>query len=344
MSSIVMETEEASTVSDNARIAGLESQVLNSQEIIVRLNRELDSALLRIETLENVCSENQSDLHEKRNRINDLTDDIDKQEQMIEQLQQESYEKDEKIKTSDDLIFQLKQHIKQENLNKEQRQTDANNQCQHCQFLLNEFGHTTDNFSITDLHSEIMFNKQLSQIILNDLNDNNYSSDSSPHEIIEISQRNARLKFHDLLQKSVMNEDITNFIDSDDILFELLTHVNSLVRLKETLSCDSKQLQHIRSLLHLTDNYNDEIIKDLVSKRECMEYLREKIDKNHDLTDYDLVKQVLHDYFNSQQQRIELKEYLHLNADNDNDLNYSRILIERCSEAVHVRRLYIVID
>ncbi|CAF3678412.1 unnamed protein product, partial [Adineta steineri] len=70
-----MEAEESSSInSENVRIAGLESQILNSQEITVRLNRELDSALLRITTLENVCSENQNDLHEKRLRIQQLND------------------------------------------------------------------------------------------------------------------------------------------------------------------------------------------------------------------------------------------------------------------------------
>ncbi|CAF3908237.1 unnamed protein product, partial [Rotaria sp. Silwood2] len=148
-----MEAEEPSISSENARIAGLESQILNSQEIIVRLNRELDSALLRIATLENVCSENQNDLHEKRNRINHLNDEIDEREEMNERLKQELYEKDEKLKTLDNIIIQLKQHIKQEKVDKEQRQIHENMHCQQCQFLLDEFGKTTENISIANLHS-----------------------------------------------------------------------------------------------------------------------------------------------------------------------------------------------
>ena len=58
-----METDEPSLSVADAQIAGLESQVLNSQGIILRLNGELDNASLRISTLENVCSENQIDLH-----------------------------------------------------------------------------------------------------------------------------------------------------------------------------------------------------------------------------------------------------------------------------------------
>ncbi|CAF3710609.1 unnamed protein product [Rotaria sordida] len=349
MASALMEAEEPSIVMDNARIVGLESQILNSQEIIVRLNRELDSALLRIATLENVCSENQNDLHEKRNRINDLIDEIDEREEMNERLKQELYEKDEKLKTLDNIIIQLKQHIKQENIDKEQRQTHENIHCQQCQFLLNEFGKTTENFSINNLHSQIMFDRQLCQLILHDLGNNNnnnnydYSLNNSPQEILDQYHKQERLKFHDLLQKSLITEDISNLIDSDDILFELLTHLNSLIRLKETLSNDSKELQHIRSLLHLTtdddnNNNNDEFIQDLINKRECIKYLRTKIDNNHNFTDYELIKHVLHDYFNFQQQQIEIKEYLHLNIDNNNDnaLNYSRLLIERCSEAIHV--------
>ncbi|CAF3560109.1 unnamed protein product [Rotaria sp. Silwood1] len=340
MASALMEAEESSIVSDNAHIVGLESQILNSQEVIVRLNRELDSALLRISTLENVCSENQNDLHEKRNRINKLNDEIDEREEMNERLRQEIYEKDEKLKSLDNIIIQLKQHIKQENIDKEQRKTYENMHCQQCQFLLDEFEKTTENFSITDLHSQIMFDRQLCQLILNDLgNNNNYSLNNSPQMILDQYHKNERLKFHDLLQQSLIADDILNIINSDDILFELLTDLNSLVRLKETLSYDSKELQHIRSLLHLTNNNNnDEFIKDLINKRECIEYLRTKIDNNHNFTDYDLIKNVLHDYFNFQQQQIEIKEYLHLNIDNhnDNSLNYTRLLIERCNEAIHV--------
>ncbi|CAF4124529.1 unnamed protein product [Rotaria sp. Silwood2] len=338
MASALMEAEEPSISSENARIAGLESQILNSQEIIVRLNRELDSALLRIATLENVCSENQNDLHEKRNRINHLNDEIDEREEMNERLKQELYEKDEKLKTLDNIIIQLKQHIKQEKVDKEQRQIHENMHCQQCQFLLDEFGKTTENISIANLHSQIMFDRQLCQLVLHDLGDKNYSLNNSPQIILDQYHKNERLKFHDLLQKSLITENISDLIDSDDILFELLTHLNSLVRLKETLSQDSKQLQHIRSLLHLTNDNNDEFIKDLINKHECIEYLRTKIDNNHNFTDYDLIKHILHDYFNFQQQQIEMKEYLHLNIDNNNDnaLNYTRLLIERCSEAIHV--------
>ena len=50
----------------------------------------------------------------------------------------------------------------------------------------------------------------------------------------------------------------------------------------------------------------------------------------------------LHDYFNFQQQQTDLKEYLQLNT--DNDFNYSQILIERYSEAIHVRTFFISID
>jgi len=121
MASALMKAEDSSIISENARIAGLESQILNSQEIIVRLNRELDSALHRITTLENVCSENQTDLHEKRNRIKQLNDEIDEREEINERLNEE-------LKTSENLIIQLKQ----ENKDKDER----NNQYQ---LLFNEF-------------------------------------------------------------------------------------------------------------------------------------------------------------------------------------------------------------
>ncbi|CAF3438669.1 unnamed protein product, partial [Rotaria sp. Silwood2] len=230
--------------------------------------------------IKNVCSENQNDLHEKRNRINHLNDEIDEREEMNERLKQELYEKDEKLKTLDNIIIQLKQHIKQEKVDKEQRQIHENMHCQQCQFLLDEFGKTTENISIANLHSQIMFDRQLCQLVLHDLGDKNYSLNNSPQIILDQYHKNERLKFHDLLQKSLITENISDLIDSDDILFELLTHLNSLVRLKETLSQDSKQLQHIRSLLHLTNDNNDEFIKDLINKHECIEYLRTKIDNN----------------------------------------------------------------
>jgi len=322
MASALMKAEDSSIISENARIAGLESQILNSQEIIVRLNRELDSALHRITTLENVCSENQTDLHEKRNRIKQLNDEIDEREEINERLNEE-------LKTSENLIIQLKQ----ENKDKDYR----NNQYQ---LLFNEFG----DISMSDLRFQIQFDRQLRQLILHDLGDDFNLLNNSPQAIIEQYHNNERLKFHDLLQKSLITEDISNLIDSEDILFELLLHLNSLSRLKETLSRDSKELQHIRSLLHLKNENNDELINDLINKRECIEYLYTKMDTNHNLTDFELIKHVLHDYFNFQQQQNELKEYLQLNEDNDNDVNYSRILIERFTEAIHVRTFFIFID
>ncbi|CAM4789639.1 unnamed protein product [Rotaria magnacalcarata] len=336
MASAFMEAEESTVGSDNARLAGLESQILNSQEIIVRLNRELDNALHRIATLENVCSETQNDLHEKRNRINRLTNEIDEREELNERLKQELYEKDEKLKTLDDIGVQLKQHIKQEEKDKEERKIQETISCQQCLLLFNEFRKSSENISINDLHSQIIFDRQVSELIVDRLGDNNESSNESPQAIFEQYRKNERVKFHDLLQKSLITENISDLIDSDDILFELLTHLNSLVRLKETLSSDSKELKNIRSLLQLTDINNDYFIKDLVNKRECIEYLRRKIDNSHDFTDYELIKHVLHHYFDFQQQQDELKEYLHLNNDDNNELSYSRLLMDRCSEAVHV--------
>jgi len=339
-----MEADESSSfVSENARIAGLESQILNSQDVIVRLNCELDNALLRITTLETVCSQTQNDLHEKRLRIKQLDDDMTEREEINERLIQELEEKNERLKNLDDLIIQLKQHIKQakqENEDEDERQIDgADIKCQQCQFLLENFGDTSENLSI---HSQIMFDRELRQLILQDLDD--VEKNSPPQRIIEQYHENERLKFHDLLQKSLTTEDISNLIDSDDILFESLTHLNSLIRLKETLSHDSQQLQHIRSLLHLTNENTDELIQDYITKRECIEYIRTKIVDHQDLNDFDLIKYVLHDYFNFQQQQIELKEYLHINNDDNDDLNYSRILIERCSEAMHVRTFFISRD
>ncbi|CAF3945710.1 unnamed protein product [Adineta steineri] len=319
-----MEAEESSSInSENVRIAGLESQILNSQEIIVRLNRELDSALLRITTLENVCSENQNDLHEKRLRIQQLNDEMIEQEESNDRLIQELQEKDERLQSLNDLIIQLKQHIK----NGEEKQIDNNNI---------EHQVSEDTSSITsDL--QIKFDQELRQLIFDELNNNDNLLDLSPQTIIGQYHDNERRKFHDLLQESLTTEDISHLIDSDDILFELLTHLNSLSRLKETLSRDSKELQHIRSLLRLrNDDNNDEKIKDLINKRECIEYLRQKIDSSSDLTDFDLIKNVLHNYFNFQQQQIDLKEYLHINNTNDNDINYLPILIERCNEANHI--------
>jgi len=320
MTSAFMEAEDSSIISENTRIIGLESQILNSQEIIVRLNRELDSALLRITTLENVCSENQNDLHEKRIRLKQLNDEITEREETNERLNQKLSEKNH-------LIIQLEQEIE-----------DKNNQYQ---LLFNQFG----DISTTELSYQIQFDRKLRQLILYELdNDDDNLLNHSPEAIIDQYNNNQRLKFHNLLQQCLTTEDISKFIDSDDILFELLTHLNSLSRLKETLSRDSKELYHIRSLLHLTNNNNDELINDLINKRQCIEYLRSKIDNNHDLTDFDLIKYVLHDYFNFQQQQNELKEYLQLNTDHDNVLNYSRILIERYTEAIHVRTFVISID
>jgi chromosome segregation ATPase len=329
MTSALMEVEESSMASDDVRITGLESQILNSQEIIVRLHCELDSALLRITTLETVCSENQNDLHEKRMRIKELDDELIEREEINERLTQELNEKDEKLQNFQELIIQLKEHIKQ---NKEDEEDRPN----PYQELFSEFG----DISITDLRSQIQFDRQLRELILVDLDDEK----NSPQEILNQFHNSERLKFHNLLQKSLTTEDISDLIDSDDILFELLTHLNSLSRLKETLSRDSKQLQHIRSLLHLTNDDNDELINDLINKRECIDFLRSKIDNNHDFTDFELIKYVLHKHFNFQQQQIELKEYLQLNTDHDDDLNYSRLLIERCNEAIHVRTFSIFID
>jgi chromosome segregation ATPase len=315
MASALMEAEDSSMISENTRtadlesqilnsqeiIAGLESQVLNSQEIILRLNRELDNASLRITTLENVCAENQNDLHEKRNRLKKFNDELDEKDETIERLNKELSEKN-------NLIYQFQQE--------------------------NEFG---------DI-SQIQFDRQLRELIFHDFDDENSLLNNSPQEIIYQYHNNERLKFYNLLQECLITEDISNLIDSDDILFQVLTRLNSLNRLKETLSRDSKELYHIRSLLHLTDHNNDEVINDLINKRQCIEYLRSKIDNNHDLNDFDLIKYVLHDYFNFQQQQIELKEYLKLNQNNHNDLNYSRIFIQRYNEAIHVRMFFIYID
>jgi hypothetical protein len=311
MASALMEAaDESSMVLENNRIAGLESQILNSQEVIIRLNRELDSALLRITTLENVCSDNQNDLHEKRHRIKKLNDEMNEREEENERLKQDLIKKDAKLQTLDELVIQLQQEINDE----EEKQIE----------FQSEFGDA----------SQILFDRDLRQLILRDLDDDN---NDSPQAILDQYQNNQRLKFHDLLKKSLTTVDISTLIDSDDILFESLTHINSLIRLKETLSHDSKELQHIRSLLHLTNENNEELIKDLLNKRQCVEYLHTKIDNDYDFTDFDLIKHVLHIYFNFQEQQNNLKEYLQLDDDDNSDLNYSKILIERSIEANHVR-------
>lgn len=297
-----MEAEDSSVTPEDPRIADLESQILNSQESLIRVNHELDSALLRIATLENVCTENQTDLHEKRTRLKRLSDELSEQEETTDRLNNELNEKNHQYQTL--------------------------------------FG----DISLTDLHSQIQFDRQLRELIFYDLNDEIDLSNHSPQTILYQYQHNERLKFYNLLQESLITEDISNVIDSDDILFESLTRLNSLNRLKETLSRDSKELYHIRSLLHLTNDNNDQQINDLINKQQSIEYLRTKIDNNQNMNDFDLIKYVLHDYFNFQQEKTELKEYLQLNQNNDQDLNYSRILIERYNEAIHVRTSIISID
>ena len=98
--------------------------------------------------------------------------------------------------------------------------------------------------------------------------------------------------------------------------------MNSFSRLKETLSRDSQQLQHIRTLLHVTPDHTDDIIQDLLTKKECLEYLRMKMDNSHEMTDLDLIKHVLHGYFNYQQQESDLKD-----------------ITDRYNEAMNVRTL-----
>ncbi|CAF1099022.1 unnamed protein product [Adineta ricciae] len=240
-----MQADESSSNDD--RIAGLESQILNSQEIIARLNRELDSALLRITTLESVCSDNQTDLHEKRSRIQQLTDELIEQEEVNERLRDD----------------------------------------------------------IRSKESQIDFNRELHELVINELDSYN---EESPELLLEQYRNHQRSKFHQLLQESLTTDDISSLIDSDDILFELLTRLNSFSRLKETLSRDSQQLQHIRTLLHVTPDHTDDIIQDLLTKKECLEHLRMKTDKNHEMTDMDLIKHVLHSYFNYQQQESDLKD------------------------------------
>ncbi|CAF4376324.1 unnamed protein product, partial [Adineta steineri] len=195
----------------------------------------------------NVCSENQNDLHEKRSRIQQLNDEMIEQEESNDRLIQELQEKDERLQSLNDLIIQLKQHIK----NGEEKQIDNNNI---------EHQVSEDTSSITsDL--QIKFDQELRQLIFDELNNNDNLLDLSPQTIIGQYHDNERRIFHDLLQESLTTEDISHLIDSDDILFELLTHLNSLSRLKETLSRDSKELQHIRSLLRLrNDDNNDEKI------------------------------------------------------------------------------------
>ncbi|UJR14143.1 hypothetical protein I4U23_001137 [Adineta vaga] len=256
-----MEINESSS---DARIVGLEAQILNSQEVIVRLNRELDSALLRITTLENVCSDNQNDLHEKRSRIQQLNDELIEQEELTDHLRNE-------IQTKE---------------------------------------------------SQITFDRELRELIQYELNDTNENIVSeSPQFILDQYHHHQRSKFYELLQQSLITEDISNLIDSDDILFELLIHLNSLNRLKETLSRDSKQLQHIRTLLHLTNDNDDELIKDFITKKECIEYIRTKVDNHHEMTDLELIKYVLHDYFNYQEQKIDLNDTIHMNTDLMKHLN-----------------------
>ena len=296
--------EDPSIILENNRIAGLEAQILSSQESLIRANRELDSALLRITTLENVCLENQTDLHEKRTRISELNDQITEYEQTNEHLIEELNDKNEKIENLNAIITQLKEHIKQKN----------------------------DEYT-----PDIPFNQQLRELILTD----HSFSFNSPEDLLHQYQHHQRSKFHDLLQESLITEDISQLIDSDDILFELFIHLNSLNRLKETLSRDSKHLQDIRSFLHLSIEYEDQSLQDLVNKRECMEYLRSKIEIDDPMSDLELVKYVLHDYFDYQQQKMEFKEYLQIHSEENSTW---RILIERCERANHVRRFWIPID
>ena len=324
-----MENDEPSMSAADARVAGLETQVLNSQGIIVRLNGELDNAILRISTLENVCSENQADLHEKRQRIKSLIEEINEREETNDRLLQDANEKDGQITELNELVVQLKEHIKQIQRDSEQREEKQSHSDDQARVLLDELQDPSKNFSIAELRDGLLFDRQVRQLISADLHE------GSPQELVDHFRVQERVRFHELLQKSLSSEDISSLIDSDDILFESLTHLNSLVRLKETLSRDSMQLQHLRSLLQLHDEKPEEIIQDLINKRECVNYLRSKIDDQQNLTDLESIKHVLHDYFDFQQQQSELKEYLRVG--NEEELSYARLLIERQTQLTQVR-------
>ena len=334
MAAALMETDEPSLAAVDPQIAGLESQVLNSQEIIVRLNGELDNAVLRINTLENICSENQTDLHNKRQKIKALGEEIDEREETNGRLLQESNEKDERIIALNELVGQLKDHIKQIKHDEEQKREEQK-QDDQARALLDELQDpSSDNLSIAELRSQLLFDRQVRQLISADVHE------GSAQELVDQFRHQERVRFHELLQKSLSSEDISSLIDSDDILFESLTHLNSLVRLKETLSRDSMQLQHLRSLLQLNDDNPDETIPDLINKRECVNYLRLKIDNKENLTDLESIKLVLHDYFDYQQQQNELKEFLR--AGDEEDMSYVQILMERHTQLMQVRSLRIV--
>lgn len=325
-----MGTDEPSLAAVDPQIAGLESQVLNSQAIIVRLNSELDNAALQISTLKNVCSENQTDLHEKRQKIQNLIEEINEREVTNDRLSQESNEKEERITALNELVVQLKDHIKQIKHDEEQRREQQQQQDDQARALLDELQDpSSDNLSIAELRSQLLFDRQVRQMISAD------PHQGSAQELVDHFRHQERVRLHDLLQKSLSSEDISSLIDSDDIFFESLAHLNSLVRLKETLSRDSMQLQHLRSLLQLNDDNPDEAIPDLINKRECVNYLRLKIDNKENLTDLESIKLVLHDYFDFQQQQRELKEFLH--AGDEEDVSYAQILMERQTQLMQVR-------
>lgn len=311
MAATLIEAEETSISSETNHIAGLEAQILNSQESLVRLNRELDSALLRITTLENVCSENQTDLHDKRQRIQQLDGEITEREEINERLTQELRDKDEQIENLSELILQLKEHIKQKN----EEYTEMSN---------------------PELRVQNQFDQHLRELIVAD----HEFEFHSPEDLLEQYQQYQREKFRDLLQESLITEDLSQLIDSEDILFELFTQLNSLNRLKETLSRDSQQLQHIRSFLHLSHEHEEQTLHELVDQHQCLEYLRNKINRHDSSSNFELIKYVLHDYFDYQQ----LKEYFHVNDNQQDEINYSKISIERCERAKHVRRFVIRIN
>lgn len=301
------ENDQPSINSKNDHLAGLETQILNSQESLIRVNRELDSALLRNTTLEQVCSDNQTEIHEKRRRISELNDQIIEYEQTNERLSEDLTDQNEKIEHLNTINNQLKEHIKQK--------TDQYNEI---------------------ITPDIDFNRHLRELILAE----HSFTFTSPEDLLNQYQHNQRRNFHHLLQQCLITEDISQLIDSDDILFETFIHLNSLNRLKETLSRDSQHLQHIRSVLHLSIDHEQQSLEDFITKHESIEYLRSKIEIDQSMNDLELVKYVLHDYFNYQQQQRELKEYLQI----ENDEDAWRILLEQCERAKQVCRFRILFD
>ena len=228
---VLMDADDAASRSDATHLAGLESQILNSQEIIVRLNGELDSALLRIETLETFCSDYQDDLHEKRQRIKQLDEEINEREERNEILTQDLNDKDERLKHLDELILQLKQHIKQAKHDNE-----------------DEHDLPTDQTNLE---------RDLGQLMLRELGHDRPPVDSSPDILLHEYHQHHRKMFRDLLERSLAPD----VVDPEDILFEPFTRLRDrqeqstrecmdYLRIKIPDSHDRTDFDLVQAVLH----------------------------------------------------------------------------------------------